>query len=69
MTTVEVLAPDQRTQVHERTLRVLEHRGMRVDSYAGRRTLKDARALVGEATPSVDRGPLPPKHIRVTQGL
>jgi trimethylamine:corrinoid methyltransferase-like protein len=69
VTTVEVPRPDQRTQVHERTLRGPEHRGMRVDSDAGRRILRDAGTLVDEATPSVDRGPLTPKRLRVTQGL
>ena len=68
MTTVEVFTPDQRAQVHERSLRVLEHTGMRVDSDAGRRIPKDAGALVDEATPSVDRGPPPPKRLRVMQG-
>ena len=60
MTTIEVLTPDQRAQMHERSLRVLEHTGMRVDSDAGRHVPKDAGALVDEATPSVDRGALPP---------
>jgi trimethylamine:corrinoid methyltransferase-like protein len=32
MTSLEVLTNDQRVQVHERTLHVLEHTGMRVDS-------------------------------------
>jgi trimethylamine:corrinoid methyltransferase-like protein len=32
MTTLEVLTNDQRAQVHERTLHILEHAGMRVDS-------------------------------------
>jgi putative SOS response-associated peptidase YedK len=30
MTIIEVLTPDQHAQVHERTLRVLEGKGMRV---------------------------------------
>ena len=50
MTTLEVLTNDQRAQMHERTLHVLEHAGMRVDSDEGRRILKDAGALVDEAT-------------------
>jgi trimethylamine--corrinoid protein Co-methyltransferase len=50
MTTIEVLTADQRAQVHERTLHVLEHTGMRVDSDEGRRILRDAGALVDEAT-------------------
>ena len=32
MTTIEVLTAEQRAQVHERTLHILEHAGMRVDS-------------------------------------
>lgn len=50
MTTLEVLTDDQRAQVHERTLHVLEHTGMRVDSDEGRRILSDAGARVDEAT-------------------
>lgn len=50
MTTLEVLTSDQRSQVHERTLHVLGHTGMRVDSDEGRRILKEAGALVDEAT-------------------
>jgi len=50
MTTLEVLTNDQRAQVHERTLHVLEHTGMRVDSDEGRRILRDAGARVDEAT-------------------
>jgi len=50
MTTLEVLTNDQRAQVHERTLHILEHTGMRVDSDEGRRILKEAGALVDEAT-------------------
>jgi len=50
MTTIEVLTTEQRAQVHERTLHVLEHTGMRVDSDEGRRILKDAGALVDQAT-------------------
>jgi hypothetical protein len=50
MTSLEVLTNDQRAQVHERTLHVLEHTGMRVDSDEGRRILRDAGARVDEAT-------------------
>jgi trimethylamine:corrinoid methyltransferase-like protein len=32
MSTLEVLTNDQRAQMHERTLHILEHAGMRVDS-------------------------------------
>jgi len=32
MTSLEVLTHDQRAQMHERTLHILEHAGMRVDS-------------------------------------
>ncbi len=50
MTTIEVLTPEQRAQVHERTLHILEHTGMRVDSDEGRRILMAAGARVDEAT-------------------
>ncbi|MEI6449346.1 MAG: trimethylamine methyltransferase family protein [Actinomycetes bacterium] len=49
-TRIEVLSPDERAQVHERTLHVLETVGMRVDTAAGRRILKDVGALVDEST-------------------
>ena len=50
MTSLEVLTNDARAQVHERTLHVLEHTGMRVDSDAARRILTEAGALVDDAT-------------------
>ena len=50
MTSLEVLTNDQRAQVHERTLHILERTGMRVDSDEGRRILRDAGARVDEAT-------------------
>ena len=40
MTSLEVLTQDQRAQVHERTLHVLEHTGMRIDSDEARRLLE-----------------------------
>jgi trimethylamine--corrinoid protein Co-methyltransferase len=49
-TRIEVLTPDERAQVHERSLHVLEKVGMRVDTAAGRRILKDVGALVDEST-------------------
>jgi len=49
-TRIEVLSPDERAQVHERSLHVLEKVGMRVDTAAGRRILKDVGALVDEST-------------------
>jgi trimethylamine:corrinoid methyltransferase-like protein len=49
-TRIEVLSPDERAQVHERSLQVLEKVGMRVDTAQGRRILKDAGARVDDAT-------------------
>jgi trimethylamine--corrinoid protein Co-methyltransferase len=49
-TRIEVLTPDERAQVHERSLHVLETVGVRVDSDEGRRILADAGALVDDAT-------------------
>jgi trimethylamine---corrinoid protein Co-methyltransferase len=49
-TRIEVLSPDERAQVHERSLHVLEKVGMRVDTAEGRHILKDAGALVDDAT-------------------
>lgn len=43
---IEVLTPDQRAQVHERTLHVLSTVGMRVDSDEARDLLAEAGALV-----------------------
>ena len=50
MTIIEVLTPDQRAQVHERTLHVLSTVGMRVDSDEGRDLLAEAGALVDRST-------------------
>ena len=49
-TTLQVLSEAERTQVHERTLGVLERVGMRCDTAEGRRVLADAGAQVDEAT-------------------
>lgn len=49
MTTLfEVLSPDERAAVHERTLHVLSSVGMRVDTAEGRRVLAAAGARVDE---------------------
>jgi len=50
---LEVLAPEARAQLHERTLHILSATGMRVDTDAGRRILADAGARVDEATRTV----------------
>ena len=50
MTNLEVLTPDQRAQVHERTLHVLSTVGMRVDSDEGRALLAESGALVDQST-------------------
>jgi len=49
-TRIEVLTQDERAQVHERSLHVLETVGMRVDTDEGRRILADAGALVDDST-------------------
>lgn len=49
-TRIEVLTPDERAQVHERSLHVLKTVGVRVDSDEGRRILRDAGALVDDST-------------------
>lgn len=49
-TRIQVLSDDERAQVHERTLAVLDTVGMRVDTAEGRRILADAGARVDEAT-------------------
>ena len=49
-TRIEVLSPDERAQLHERSLHVLEKVGVRVDSDEGRRILRDTGALVDDAT-------------------
>ena len=47
---LEILAADERAQVHERTLGVLARTGMRCDSAEGRRVLAAAGARVDEAS-------------------
>jgi len=49
-TLLQVLSQDERAQVHERTLKVLDKVGVRVDTAWGRRILKDAGAEVDENT-------------------
>ncbi len=46
--TLRVLADDERTEVHERTLGILARTGLRVDTSLGRRLLADAGARVDE---------------------
>jgi trimethylamine--corrinoid protein Co-methyltransferase len=48
--TLEILTPAEQAELHERSLAVLATVGMRVDSDEGRRILKDAGALVDDAT-------------------
>ena len=47
---LQVLAEDERVQIHERTLRVLARTGVRVDTARGRQALKQAGAKVDENT-------------------
>ncbi|RLC77217.1 MAG: hypothetical protein DRI81_08920 [Chloroflexi bacterium] len=49
-TLLQVLAQDERAQIHERTLQVLAKTGVRVDTAWGRQILKDAGAEVDENT-------------------
>jgi trimethylamine--corrinoid protein Co-methyltransferase len=48
--TLQVLSADDRAELHERSLHVLSTVGMRVDTAAGRRILKDAGAGADDAT-------------------
>ena len=49
-TRIQVLSEDEKSQVHERTLKVLSSTGMRCDTADGRRILAAAGADVDEAT-------------------
>jgi trimethylamine--corrinoid protein Co-methyltransferase len=49
-TLLQVLSEEERAQVHERSLGILAHTGVRVDTNQGRRFLKDAGADVDENT-------------------
>ena len=57
---LQVLTPDDRAQIHERSLRILETVGMRCDSVEGRLILAKAGARVVEAT---DRVYFPPELV------
>jgi trimethylamine---corrinoid protein Co-methyltransferase len=48
-TRLQVLSDDERWQIHDQSLRVLERTGVRVDTAPGRRFLGDAGAMVDEA--------------------
>ncbi len=43
---LRVLSEDEKTQVHERSLKILAETGVRVDTAKGRQYLKDAGAEV-----------------------
>ena len=49
-TQLQVLTEDEKSQVHERTLKILAKTGVRVDTAKGRRILKDAGAQVDDNT-------------------
>jgi trimethylamine--corrinoid protein Co-methyltransferase len=49
-TLLQVLTEDEKSEVHERTLKILAKTGVRVDTAKGRRVLKDAGAQVDENT-------------------
>jgi len=45
---LRVLSEDEKTQVHERSLKILAETGVRVDTAKGRQHLKDAGAEVDD---------------------
>ena len=47
---VRVLSEDEKSEIHERTLRILARTGVRVDTAQGRRILRDAGADVDETS-------------------
>jgi trimethylamine--corrinoid protein Co-methyltransferase len=49
-TVLQVLSADEQAQVHERSLRILENTGVRVDTERGRQILRQAGARVDEST-------------------
>ena len=49
-TYLQVLSEDEKTQVHERTLKILAETGVQVKTEIGRQYLKDAGAQVNENT-------------------
>ena len=49
-TLLQVLSVEESARVHEESLDILEHTGVRVQTPAGRQILKDAGALVDEAS-------------------
>ena len=49
-TRLQVLSEDEKSQVHERSLKILARTGVRVDSAGGRQILKEAGAQVNENT-------------------
>ncbi len=49
-TLLQVLSQDEKTQVHERTLKILAETGVRVETAKGRQYLKEAGADVDEST-------------------
>jgi trimethylamine---corrinoid protein Co-methyltransferase len=64
--TLQMLSADDRSALHERSLKVLATVGMRVDSDAGRGILKDAGARVDDATRLVR---FPPELIETSLAL
>jgi len=49
-TTIQVLSEDERNQIHERSLKILENTGMQVETEKGRKILRKAGAQVDENT-------------------
>ena len=49
-TRLQVLSEEERSRVHEESLDILQHAGVRVQTPLGRQILKDAGALVDESS-------------------
>lgn len=49
-TLLQVLSPDEQAQIHERSVRILDKTGVRVDTERGRHILREAGARVDEST-------------------
>ena len=52
-TVIQVLSEEERARIHEASLDILENTGVRVETAQGRRILKEAGALVDEASKTV----------------
>jgi len=48
---LQILSTEERNEVHERTLKLLANKGVRVDTVIGRQALREAGAVVDDAPP------------------